>query len=119
MASYSVEVRHHAGADDHTVLHVEGEIDLTVGSELLQTIVCAAAVGGATEVTVDLSGVTFLDSSGISALVQAHHRLAEANAAMVVVGGPQSVQRVLAITGVDRLLGPETADPQQPHVASA
>jgi anti-anti-sigma factor len=103
MRRYAVQVRPcNDGAA--VVLRITGEIDISSASELLDTIVCAA-VGGAAEVQLDLTDVTVFDSSGIAALVKAHRRLSERNVAVSVVGSSQAVQHVLALTGVDRLMG--------------
>lgn len=100
MASYSVEVRQ--GVGDVVTIAVHGEVDLAVGGALTEAIVAVGPPAGST-VVVDLDGVTFLDSSGISALVRAHHRLAEDGAGVALVGGPDHVRKVLSITGADRI----------------
>jgi anti-anti-sigma factor len=56
--------------DDVVVL--EGDIDLAVADDVL-TVILAAAERGTT--TVDLSGVTFIDSSGLNALLVASREL--------------------------------------------
>ena len=57
-------------------------------------------VAGATTVVLDLSGVTFLDSSAIGALVGSGRELGESGARLQI--GPRSdiVERVLEITGL-------------------
>jgi anti-anti-sigma factor len=103
MASYAVEVR--SAPEGRTVIALSGEIDLTVSEELLLTLTCAAAAGGVPDLVVDLDAVEFLDSSGISALLRAHAALAESGARLQVVGGSDHVRRVLAVSGVEPLLG--------------
>jgi anti-anti-sigma factor len=51
------------------VVALRGDIDVAVADRVLEEITSAA--GDEREVTVDLSAVTFMDSSGISALLQA------------------------------------------------
>ena len=55
-------------------------------------------------VTVDLSGLVFLDSSGIDALVTAHRRLGDD---LVVMGVPARCWRLFDLTGLGELLGIE------------
>ena len=55
---------------------------------------------------VDLSGVTFMDSTGINALVAAHHRMPQ-DGELRVVGLRSNVQRVFEITGLDVLFTPD------------
>ena len=57
-----------AFADGHLVT-VAGEVDIATAPQLAETL--ADAANGGT-VRVDISGVTFLDSSGLHALVAAH-----------------------------------------------
>lgn len=58
-----------------------------------------------TVLVVDMAGTTFCDSAGVNALVRAHKRAAASGARMRLVVSSPTVQRVLAITGVDRLIG--------------
>jgi anti-sigma B factor antagonist len=53
---------------------------------------------------VDMGGTTFCDSAGVNALVRAYKRAGASGAGMCLVVTAPNVQRVLAITGVDRLL---------------
>ena len=46
--------------------------------------------------------MTFIDSTALSVMVSAHKRLRRHGHALSVVGGP-AVQRVLGITGLDRV----------------
>jgi anti-sigma B factor antagonist len=55
--------------------------------------------------TVDLAGVSFLDSRGISALVDAYHRAADNAAGLRVINCQSPVRRVLDVTGILALLG--------------
>lgn len=81
------------------VLDVEGEIDMST-TPILRTCLdrCAADAGGA--VVLDLTKVTFLDSSGVSAILHAHRALTGAARPFVVRNPCSSVRRVLEITGV-------------------
>jgi anti-sigma B factor antagonist len=54
---------------------------------------------------VDMGGTTFCDSAGVNALVRAYKRAAASGAQMRLVVTAPNVQRVLGITGVDRLIG--------------
>jgi anti-sigma B factor antagonist len=80
-------------------LAVRGEIDLTSVEELERALAGALA-GGATRVAVDLGGVSFIDSSGINALVAGYRRGQERGATMVVTNTPPPVRHVLELVGV-------------------
>ena len=52
------------------------------------------------ELTLDLSDVTFMDSTGIRLLLQAREHAARRGAALVVVRGSDDVMRVLELVGL-------------------
>jgi anti-sigma B factor antagonist len=80
------------------ILRVSGEIDLSNAEELERAIERAA--GDGQEVLLDLSGVTFIDSSGLHAIRRA---AASANCGpIVLVDAPSKVVRIIEIVGLDR-----------------
>ncbi len=86
--------------DGETVgLLVAGEVDMASADHLEQAITNALEHRPVT-VVVSLAGVTFLDSSGIGALLRGR-RNAEIRGVHLVVSDPQpSVRTVLAVSGV-------------------
>ena len=67
-------------------------------------------------VIVDLRGLEFMDSTGLSTLVKAHQRADEAGQRFVLTRGPQQVQRLLSLTGVAERL--ELADTPEELLAA-
>src|SRR5437868_5357064 len=90
-------------AQDSVVVSLAGEVDLSTAgalSSLLQGIVADEP----RFVTVDVGGVSFLDSSGIKCLVEVA-ACGAANGCRVVVRNPTSaIRQVFAICGVGDLL---------------
>ena len=87
---------------DVLILSVAGDVDLTTAPELAQAIRLVPEL--TSRVVVDLSAVTFLDSSGINVLVSGKRALAESEIDLCVVTAPDGpVRRVFEIT---RLAGP-------------
>ena len=84
------------------VLSVVGEVEITTAAELEAAIESAAT--RAFDIWLDLSGTTFMDSSGVHVVVEARGRLAAANRRLVVICPDGPVLRVLTLTGVDQLL---------------
>lgn len=84
---------------DATRVLVEGEVDVSNADEL-RNAVDAALVLDAPEVTVDLSQVPYIDSTGIGVLVGAAHRAADAGKKLVVASPQKNVARVLGLLGV-------------------
>jgi len=90
-------------------LRVSGELDLEVTSSLLDSILSAGAASNNGRVVVDLSQVTFIDSSGLAALVAAHRQLASRSQQLVVADPAPGVSRVFSLAGVDQILAIEQA----------
>ena len=89
-------------ADDGVrVVAVSGELDIDTMVEFGAALTTGAL--GATTV-VDLRGLTFIDSSGVSGLLAAARRAQEAGRRLVCVPGPPSIQRIFQLTGVDTVL---------------
>ena len=97
---FRVEVRN---ADATTVISVSGELDLA-SSPALEEELERVAQSDAQLVVVDLRGLEFMDSTGLSVLVRAHQRAEEHGRRLGLINGSQQVQRLLTLTGVaDRL----------------
>lgn len=89
--------------NDITVVEVGGEIDLHSAPQLRAELI-KAGEGTAPRVIVDLTGVTFIDSTGIGVLVGALKRVREAQGTLVFCGAQSRVRRVFEITGLMRAL---------------
>ncbi|HWD23956.1 MAG TPA: STAS domain-containing protein [Acidimicrobiales bacterium] len=83
--------------DGVPVLSASGEIDLSNASLLLEQI--AQLPTGATKLVIDLSSVTFLDSSGLAALVACAKRLSGSGQRCVVVCTLQ-IAKLVDLTGL-------------------
>ena len=57
-----------------------------------------------TQLTLDLSGVTFMDSSGIALLIRARQRMQELGGTADVCGAAAQARRVLDAAGLQRYL---------------
>ena len=80
------ELDHHAA---RTVIHqLEGQIDAALPALL----------------TVDLSALTFTDSSGIAVLLRAHRSMGRLGGRMVVTHTPPQAEKVFRAAGLQRLI---------------
>jgi anti-sigma B factor antagonist len=103
----------------HTVRVVmQGELDLAT-SRLLEEELVQIAEGGTERIVVDLRKLTFMDSTGLCAILRADARAGEGDCTLVVVRGPEAVDRVFRITKTDQVLtmaskpGPFLGRPRQ------
>lgn len=84
-----------------TVLEVAGEVDL-VSSPAVHQAVVSLIERGESDLILDLRGVTFMDSSGLNVLAGAARRLG--TSAVLVVGCPPNLQRLLKLSGLEAVL---------------
>jgi len=87
--------------DGVRVVAVSGELDLDTMVELSTAL---AAGGGLATTVVDMRGLTFIDSSGVSGVLAAARRARDAGSRLVCVPGPPPIQRIFELTGVDTVL---------------
>jgi anti-anti-sigma factor len=81
---------------------VTGEVDMATAPALARDLQAAIREHPA-RVIVDLADVTFLDSSGINALVRAQHVADGFGVELVLESPNEACQRVLKVAGVDAL----------------
>jgi anti-sigma B factor antagonist len=85
------------------VIVARGEIDVAT-SPLLRSELASVLARGPQRVTLDLDGVTFVDSSGLGVLVGALKRLREGGGEQfAVLNAQDSVRKVFDITGLSPL----------------
>jgi anti-sigma B factor antagonist len=100
---------HRRGRTSEIVL--EGELDLAAKHVLDEAIATALQPGPVETVIVDLTGVSFADSTTMTWLVQADTRSREAGARLVAVAAPGPVRDVLEMTGIDERVTIVADDP--------
>lgn len=91
----------HRDGDSH-VLELRGELDIA-GCPALESELERVEASDAATIVCDLSGLEFIDSSGIRQLVMAADRSSSSDRLRIVPGGEQ-VQRVFAITDLESRL---------------
>jgi anti-sigma B factor antagonist len=85
-------------ADGTVVLDLGGELDLAVAADL-RTLLEGAAAEGPKLVVVDLTDVSFIDSTILREVLRAHHAIDGQGGRLVVAGPQPSVERLLQLTG--------------------
>jgi anti-sigma B factor antagonist len=93
---------HRCDRDGVRTLRVSGEIDLAVGTRFEEEL--AAVVAEAhSPADVDLSGVTFIDSSGLHALIRAQDEVASTDVRLVLVNPSKACRQVFEVTDTTHL----------------
>lgn len=78
--------------DHHRARKILAELDRQIDLELPRRL------------TLDLGGVSFMDSSGIAVLLRASRRMKELDGTLRVVHVPQQAAKVLRAAGLDKLM---------------
>ncbi len=100
-------VRSRRDGDVHTIALV-GEMDLSNAGEVERELMHAETTDAAT-IRIDLSGLSFMDSTGIRLLIAADSRSRADSCRLLLTRPSAAVHRVLCIAGIDRLLPFEDA----------
>lgn len=96
MAPFTIEQAH----DIHAcVVHLRGDVDVSVVPELRESL-DNAIVTGCEAVVLDLSEVDYADSSALGLLVWLDHRLKPAGGRLMLAGANRDVTRILELSGL-------------------
>jgi anti-sigma B factor antagonist len=88
---------------DRVRVLISGELDLATVGDVRNQIAELLDVGWR-DVLIDLREVTFMDTSGVHALLDADQRARDESVRLAVVVEPGPVRELLRITGTDRIL---------------
>jgi stage II sporulation protein AA (anti-sigma F factor antagonist) len=89
---------------DYLVVRAEGEFDVHAADEFKQTVDEALEICGARNLALSLKGVTFLDSSGVGAILSRYKKVQLLGGEVIVMNLQPQVARVLELSGLFRLL---------------
>ncbi|MFC8794799.1 STAS domain-containing protein [Streptomyces cinereoruber] len=92
----------HRTIDGIRVVTLHGEIDHT-GKDVLRDALTQHETGAPPRGVADMSGVSFMDSSGINVLIFAHQHLADAQG-WLRIAPQEAVHRVLSLIGIDTVI---------------
>ena len=87
-----------------TTVVLAGELDPATAPNLRDAVGDLVADPDVERVVLDLSGLTFLDSSGLRVFVTAREELRERGAELVLRGPSANTQRLLDITGLGEII---------------
>lgn len=93
---FGVEAHARPGA---FVIAVRGELDIATTPRFEEAL-AAAEENGHDRLVIDLGALTFVDSAGVNALLQLHHRRLAASRDLLILPGHARVQRVFVLMGL-------------------
>lgn len=88
---------------------VRGEIDLATQAEF-RAVLSDLVVSGQIDLAIDLSGVEFIDSTGLGALIGARRRVHAFNGSLKLLSPSSQVMKVFTVTGLNRVFDIEDTD---------
>jgi anti-sigma B factor antagonist len=88
--------------DQRHVIALTGEVDLYTAPELKSQMLELIA-NGATDVVVDFTNTTFIDSTTLGVLVSGVKRLREKGGTLSIVCSDRNITKIFEITGLDRV----------------
>ncbi len=86
----------------HYVIAARGEIDLFTAPELKQ-VITEVIESGEHRVAIDLTEVSFLDSTALGVLIGAVKRLRSRGGALAIINTDSSIAKTFEITGLDQI----------------
>jgi anti-anti-sigma factor len=101
----SVEIRIENQASGAAVVHIAGRLDLLAAGEAKQQLVDAVGVGHK-KLVVDLSDVSFVDSSGLGALISGLKAARLAGGDLRIARAGEQARVILGLTTLDRVMRP-------------
>ncbi len=96
---------HTSTIGDATVLSCDGRLTM-VAAPTLRSAIDDAVSDGRVRLVVDLAGTSFVDSSGLGALVAGLKRTRQAGGDLRIASAQEQVRMVLNLTNLDRILEP-------------
>lgn len=87
--------------DGATIASLWGDVDMQSSSQLRQILLECVDRGGA--LLVDLSGVDYMDSSGVACLVESFQNARKKGQGYVLVSVSERVMRVLQLARLDKV----------------
>ena len=90
--------------DRNLLLELSGELDHPGAAQAIRQLELALDAALPLHLVLDLSGITFMDSSGIALLLRAQRRMQSLGGSLVVGRVPPQARRVLDAAGIDRII---------------
>ena len=88
-----------------STVHLDGEIDMDVTEKAKEVIF--PVIDRGKEVHLNLSQVQYMDSSGISVLIESHQRALEKNTKVIIKDVSKSVLKVIMMAKLEQILNLE------------
>jgi anti-sigma B factor antagonist len=99
---------------EQSVIRVAGDMDVVTVPKFLTLVAAAVSRPGTRTLVLDLSGVDFMDSTGVGALLQTRSLCNERRAELKLLSVGRPVRRALSLSGLTRTFGVPDSDRSSP-----
>ena len=90
-------------SENHALVLLAGELDASTAGQLYEQL-AELTRDGVVHVDLDLSGLEFMDSTGLSVVVAEHKRTNASGGELMILSPQSQVRRLLEITGLTGIL---------------
>lgn len=90
--------------NDAAIISLKGEVDIYSAPQFKEALV-KGIDEGARRIIVDLTEVSFIDSTALGVLVSGAKRVRPQNGGLDIVCADENITRIFEITGLDRIFG--------------
>ncbi len=94
----------HERIGDRIVVHIRDELGHHEARRALDYLENVVVLYPVEPVTLDLSGLTFMDSSGLAVAVNLHRALTRTGRSLIVAGTPPQAMRVFQAAGLPKYI---------------
>lgn len=94
----------HESMDNRLILHYSGELDHHAARKAIDYAENLAVLYPAEDYVLDLSGLTFMDSSGLAVALNLYRTLQRTGRKLTIQGCPPQPMRVFAAAGLPKII---------------
>jgi anti-sigma B factor antagonist len=106
VGGFELSTRHDGAA---SIISIHGDLDMAAAPVLLAAATNELASPTCELVTLDLTGLEFLDSTGLGCLVELHKRATGHGKTLRIQNVPDAARRIVDIGGLSMLLDPDAS----------
>lgn len=89
---------------DGVLVRLAGELDEHTAAQFREAVERELDDSGSSNLLLDLSDVTFIDSSGLGALLGRYKRVSQAEGRMAIIAASPQVRRILELSGLLKII---------------
>lgn len=86
------------------VVRVKGELDMLIAEEMREAVDKRLEEKDIKNLILNLEKVTFIDSSGLGAIIGRYKKMAAKDGRMFIVGARPQVEKILYFSGINKLV---------------